>query len=384
MSIIGKINELKIKIINNSSYKQYDIDEILAYINSFPEPKTNIERSFFQYKCNSKLYGVKKGTAVIRNIVCFLPFWVLLLKKGRAGRAERYDYIFIADEHKMDIIPEKYKNSYLQLSRAQGWLLGKKEKQILSRLWRKYPFSYYFLLKNLVKLANYNWAIETYRPKAVLCSCEYSFTSSFLTEYCNSRRIPHINIMHGYNMVDLKCPFSTFDIMSIWDSFFIKAYEVMRCGTKEFEIEKPSCIRLKKTEVNNDIPVLKYYTQNFVKTTIPTLKKLRMTAEKNRMRLVIRCHPAYPFDQEDLEEFSTALFEDARQVNIEQSINHADYVIARNSTVLYQASQIDKKILIDDVSIPQEYIESRKKGAFLWENSNTKLLSEFLNNPDRF
>lgn len=55
-----------------------------------------------------------------------------------------------------------------------------------------------------------------------------------------------------------------------------------------------------------------------------------------------------------------------------------------NSTVLYQATQLDKMILIDDITMPEEYVESRKKGAFLWETDRTGLLSDFLESPEEW
>lgn len=381
MGVISAINDYKIKRINVSSYKQYSTDEIIKYINSFAKPKNNYERSYFQYKCNTKLYGVKPVICLLRNVICFFPFWILFFKTGKSKRQNHQDYVFISDEHKMDIIPEKYKGRYIQVSRSQGWLLKAQEKKMILKLWKKYGFSYYFLLKNLIKIANYRWAIETYNPKAILCSCEYSFTSSFLTEYCRSMKKEHINIMHGYNIIDLKCPFSTFDLMSIWDNFFINAYRTMRCGTTNFEVEKPKCVLLKKKLVVNEKPVITYYTQNYVKKAIPILQMLLQIAQDNSMILKIRCHPSYPLDKEDLALFPSNVFEDYRIVNIEQSLNTADFVVARNSTVLYQAVQLNKKILIDNIALPKEYIESRKKGSFLWKNNNTYLLSEFVKNP---
>ena len=257
-------------------------------------------------------------------------------------------------------------------------MLGKHERKTILKLWKRYPFSYYFLLKNLIKIANYKWAIQTYDPEAVLCSCEYSFSSSFLTDYCHSVNVKHINIQHGYNIVDLKCPFSTFDTMSIWDSFFTKTYKTMRCGTTHFEYVKPKCIELKKIPVNNEKTVIVYYLQNYVKTIVPTLLELLKLAKENDMVFKIRCHPAYPMEKEDVLKFPPDVFESYKEVNIEQSLNTADYVVARFSTVLYQSTQLDKNILIDDISMPEEYSENRKKGAFFWETDKTELLSSFL------
>ncbi len=378
MNIIGKINEKKIKAVNTKSYKRYSTDEIVEYINEFPEPQSNMERSYFQYKCNNKLYGVSAFTSFVRNAFSIFPFFIFLFRKGRYLPLEKTEYIFISDEHKMDIMPNKYKGSYKQISKTHGWLLGKKEKEILIGLWKNYPFSYYFLLKNLIKVANYGWVIHSFKPKEILCSCEYSCTSSFLTEYCHMYDISHVNIMHGYNIVDLKCPFSSFDRMSIWENFFINTYHIMRCGTKKFEIEVPSCIQLNEEVINNDKPTFTYYTQNFIKDVIPTLLKLRDAIEGKGMQFIIRCHPSYPMDSDDKSLFSNDTFEDCSLIDIEKSINRANYVVARNSTVLYQASKLNKYILIDDMSLPEEYVESRKKGAFLWENEKTYVLSQFI------
>ena len=189
MSFIGKINDYKIKKANISSYKQYTTDEILSYINGFNEPIDFQERSYYQYKCNSKLYGITPPINFFRNLLCFFPFWILIIRRGNAEFDKEIKNVFISDEHKMDIIPQKYKNSFTKLSRTQGWFIEKKDRKFIFDLWSKHPFSYYFLLKNVIKIANYKWAIEKYNPENILCTCEFSFTSSILTEYCHQYNI---------------------------------------------------------------------------------------------------------------------------------------------------------------------------------------------------
>ena len=46
----------------------------------------------------------------------------------------------------------------------------------------------------MVKLAMYRYQYEVYHPKAMIVDEEYSYTSSFLTEYCHRLGVEHIDI----------------------------------------------------------------------------------------------------------------------------------------------------------------------------------------------
>ena len=96
MSAIEKINNHKNKILNRSTVKIYKAAEIIDYINDFKEPRNLFERSFFQYKCNNKLFGVSKTTEKIRNFACFIPFIILFFRNGRAENNKRVSNILIA------------------------------------------------------------------------------------------------------------------------------------------------------------------------------------------------------------------------------------------------------------------------------------------------
>ena len=57
-----------------------------------------------------------------------------------------------------------------------------------------------FSLKVTIKVAGYSFMITKYQSKAIVVHNEYSFTSSILTAYCETRNVLHINVMHGEKM----------------------------------------------------------------------------------------------------------------------------------------------------------------------------------------
>lgn len=67
----------------------------------------------------------------------------------------------------------------------------------LLHVFLRYPLYCYFLLKVTIKVAGYSFMITKYQSKAIVVHNEYSFTSSILTAYCETRNVLHINVMHG-------------------------------------------------------------------------------------------------------------------------------------------------------------------------------------------
>ncbi len=75
------IESLYNKLMNENCRKfKFSWEEELAILNSFGKPKTDIDRSYFQYKCQRKLMGEFK--ALLFDIVAFfmiIPGIILFL-----------------------------------------------------------------------------------------------------------------------------------------------------------------------------------------------------------------------------------------------------------------------------------------------------------------
>ena len=72
----------------------------------------------------------------------------------------------------------------------------------------------------MVKLAMYRYQYEVYHPKAMIVDEEYSYTSSFLTEYCHRLGVEHIDIMHGEKLYFIRDTFFCFDRCYVWDGYY--------------------------------------------------------------------------------------------------------------------------------------------------------------------
>lgn len=62
--------------------------------------------------------------------------------------------------------------------------------------------------------------ITKYQSKAIVVHNEYSFTSSILTAYCETRNVLHINVMHGEKMYYIRDSYFRYDRCYVWDAYY--------------------------------------------------------------------------------------------------------------------------------------------------------------------
>ena len=86
-----------------------DIEKEKNFLAAFPEPKDDVERSYYQYKCQMRLYG--KPLAFLLNMAS-LPLTVYYLYRySRTGgkkaiSPERRTAVFFRDGKPANILPE--------------------------------------------------------------------------------------------------------------------------------------------------------------------------------------------------------------------------------------------------------------------------------------
>ena len=81
MGLANKLKDLAVKLeISNDSVFGYPIEKQKQYIAHFPEPKDDIQRSYFQYKCQMKFN--KPIITFVLNLASLPLLLLYLLKSG--------------------------------------------------------------------------------------------------------------------------------------------------------------------------------------------------------------------------------------------------------------------------------------------------------------
>lgn len=356
----------------NKRWYDRDIEESLAYAQSFAEPKDLWQRSYYQYKCkNYDLAFWKKYLFSLVSII-ILPFTILffLVYRLRVNYVKQVDCI--ADcLGVITMIPESLKRKYninLDVFYNSGYGLSLEDLRYLFMRTLIYLKEPYFLLHILFKIARYSNLIRMYNPSVIICHNEYSFTSSALTDYCRYHGITHINIQHGEKLVNIRNAFFEYDKCYVWNEHYKNLYLLLRCGTKpeDIIIEVPEALKI-DIEKNYDQAAFANYKYYLGEQSFENLQHIVLSLKPLKecgYSVKFRPHPRYTnFD--DISKLVAAEdIEWPSDIDIAVSIASCDKVIGSFSIVLLQAFMSGKGVLVDDVTYGKR-IELQKKAKHL-------------------
>lgn len=357
-----------------------DIDKQISYMRSLGNPVDDLDRSYFQYKCQMFLIGFLIKVAY--NIVALpLIIYYLLFRLNREKILKQDDSeALLLFPNNPSIVPETLMNEYVvnQFSTYDNhFMLTEYDKNIIRKMRRRYPFSFYFILKCMLKIAMYRYAINTWNPKAIVVTSEYSFTSSILTDYCEGQGIEHINIMHGEKMMYIRDSFFRFSKCYVWDEFYKNLFYKLNAETTQFKIEAPPSQRpwsLVGIEKINDYT---YYLAGEKKRRLLLIEKSLSVLKNKGFIIAIRPHPIDRNMKMINSIFSGYVLEDGDKVSIEQSVLQTQNAISFYSTVLLQAFNNNVNIVIDDLTDNKRFQILKKLDYSLMHLKHTKL-SELL------
>lgn len=362
----------------NNALFSYDVNKQKRYIQKLGNPKDEIERSYFQYKCQMQFNG--KGITFLLNFVS-LPivmfYWIKYGKKVQVDKLGQKELVFFRDGKPENILPKTLRKRYqsIESNPVEGIILNIEDKKFIKKIMRRYPFSWQFILKCLIKIGRYSFAIEEYSPEAIVVCAEYSFTSSVLTAYCKQRKIKHIDVMHGEKMYYMRDSFFKFDECYIWNEYYENILTSMKAEKKQFIVEVPSSLKFDGELMRSNIYDYTYYLGA---ESEEVLKKIsEILNQLCGKKIAIRPHPRYS-NMEDVKKiFSFAIVEDVKKVSIEQSLLQTGAAISLYSTVLNQALCNSIPIIIDNMSNPGNFNKLKELG-YVCLYKEHKLLSEIL------
>ncbi len=349
------------------------------YINGFKEPSDYIERSFFQYKCQFKImYG--NLVKLFVTISSFFAIIYILLKRNIKIPAESVmEAVFIADGKSPDIVPLELKkrfSTYKILPCLQNSMITPKDREYIFSIIKRYPFSWFFLLKIVLKISEYSAIFHMYHPKAIIVCNEYSFTSSVLTDYCHLYNVAHINVMHGEKLYYIRDSFFRYDECFVWEQHYKDLFISLRADVNQFKVAIPENLKFSYKTEKKDHYDFKYYLANENKMELLRIKhSLDILKEKN-LRIAVRPHPRYT----DIKLMKRILYDykhEDNDITIEESLMETQNAVALCSTVLNQAFYNDIHIVIDDIVNPNKF-KKLKQLRYCCLDRPHKLLSELL------
>lgn len=376
LASIQKDLAVKLEQKNNSLF-DYPVEKQKKYLEHFKEPRDNIERAHFQYRCQMKMNNLLVSFALNLASLPLILFY-LNRKDDKLEGVDKTDSVFFADGKPENIIPDELREQVgeILVINEKRERLTKEDKAFFSKLWKRYPFSWQFLLKCLMKIRYYSYEIQRAKPRCIIVCNEYSFTSSAMTAYCEERGIHHINVMHGEKLYFMRDSFFRFNECYVWDDYYVQLFSKLRAEKTQFRIALPMAI--------------KFETAGCVKATDYTYylgaekgEKLRIIIKamdqlrKKGMRVAIRPHPRYSDIEEILRTAPDLYVENTALLSIEESLSSTENAVSLYSTVLNQAYNNGIGIVIDDISDPKRF-QSLKELEYILIEKEHGLLSEVL------
>lgn len=331
-----------------------------AFLESLPEPKDLLERSYAQYRCQMMLERPILRVMYQLAAMLLLPVYRRqLLRRPPPRKEETADAVFLSEDSER-LLPETLRTAFPVLCQAWGYqgssLLRKEDLALLSTLRRRYPTAFYFRFKCMAKLAMYRYQYELYHPKALIVDEEISYTTSFLTEYCHRLGVEHINVMHGEKLYYIRDSFFCFDRCYVWDECYRRLFFDLRAEPTQFRVEIPPSMQPWEKPSTPPEVDLTYYLQEE-----PTEQRMQIAAalhtlQARGMVIAVRPHPLY-CDDTLLETFSGFALEMPGNCSIEQSILRTKCAVSLYSTVLLQASINGVAVVIDDLTAPERFAQ---------------------------
>jgi hypothetical protein len=364
--ILEKITNLiyhfgkRLTSIQRNIYENLDNREL--YLKSFPEPKTSLERSYFQYLCQ---YNEYSGARLLLNLFCIPVFFLIsakilydcLLIKNRCSRSfEPEECIAVLDADE-EIIPEvliKKHGSPAYFSLRGVIFFDKQVLSIYCQAIMKYWYEPHFIIKIILRLGRYAELIMKTQCKIIIASAEYSFASSVLTDFCEKKSIKHINVMHGEKVINPVDAFCSFHEFIVWDKHYISVFTTLRAKVEEYTIAKPQMLNEIIFNENQQIKYDFTYYLGWELTLADSIniKKSMEVLVRNGYRVCVRMHPRYGERAKIEEIFDGFQIEFPNEVSMIESLESTHAVIGLLTTVFWHAEEFGRPIIIDDVSNP--------------------------------
>jgi hypothetical protein len=246
---------------SKDSVFSYPVEKQAAYMAHFPEPKDELERSYFQYCCQMKMYGAFYHGLLNLAALPFSLFLLFQYRRIRLEPKEKRECIFIRNDLPENILPNSLRERYpdfLSITET-GNCLRKEDVAFLKQIFKRYPFSWLFWMKNIIKTSQFSAVVCCYDPEVIITRDEFSLTSSAMTRFCRDMGIRRINVLHGEKLFYMRDSFLAFDEFFVWCKEYVDLFCSMRAEKGQFVIEIPPSLQIQKDDGVDKIYDFTYY-----------------------------------------------------------------------------------------------------------------------------
>lgn len=384
---------LNTKIIGNPENKKMPIKKQKKYLNTFHNPKDEYERSYYKYKCFCKsIYYKRNWLLFVYNLgaLCIYPFvYVYLVKKGRGKRRVNYFVDAVVENvprlPNYDVIPSEIKEKYKEIHEItdvnyQDAYLSSVSLKICKELRKRYFWSYYFRLITTFKLAQFNQYIQDYNPKAIVFySCEREFSGPLQTLLCAEEGVNYESFMHGDYLYDIAFAFQKYSLYYTWDRLYNNMFDSLRCASQMI-IYKPEKLKgTAKLNKEGDCSYFAtYYFSDETRESVEIIYNIFRKFTELGLRCKVRPHPRFSNLDFIQKIFKDIEVENYLEYNLDDSISDTLYIIGLNTTVLSQAYFSGKKVVIDNISMKNNFRDLKEK-SYIMINRPHILLSNLIN-----
>lgn len=355
-------------------------NQINNKIMGYPEPKNDIERALFQYECTMAIFGTVKCIVLnLASALMYIPYMVVLRRNSEIKGSQKHDAVCITDGRSPEIIPNSLRVEFqdiVYVNLGEKMSLDKEDAIYLRHIWTYKPLSFYFHLKLMMKLAMTSYCISMYNPKAIITWTESSFATSLISEYCEAKGVENIGIMHGERLYGLKLAFFRCSRYYAWDDDYVNLFRLMRCEPTQFHVELPPAVTLPSLK-RMDKKYRYDYTFYLQGETQDSMRKLQGICKillANNKKIAVRPHPRCGLPEGVILSEGVEI-QSSKAVSIEESLERTEFVVAKWSTILYQAYYQNIPIIIDDCTVDGLYEKLKSRHCVLLKKPH-KLLSE--------
>ena len=355
-------------------------EEQKIFLDSLTPPKDDIQRSFYQYKC--QCIFVPKWKRLSRGILAAIaiPFIIIIALIDRLFVKREVPQKIIGQFFEyQELIPDELSQMFLIKNSDWGKKMALSIKDVLFIIKHlcKYIYKPYFCFKCIWNLAKYRYYIHKYSPEIIADHAEFSCTSSFLTHYCNWQGIKHYNVMHGEKLFYIRDSFFRYDKCYVWDEFYKKLFIELKAEDSQFVIEYPkSIVNLKnKTKKPSLYVDYRYYLQ------VPTIEQMKGIlksmefARKQGKTVKYRLHPNH-MDIEAVSIIPEDEIENPREIDILDSMVNSGCIIGSYTTTLTHAYFAGLNVVLDDVTYNAIY-KKLNRYRYILASKNIRKLSDF-------
>lgn len=340
------------------------------FLLTLKEPNNFEERSYNQYL--SQCLFMPKWKVVLFNVIAllfFIPICLFFLLKRCFVREDTKIASIGSFKGIEEVIPEEVTRNYDINNDVfnAGYSLSLSDVCFIVHHYYKFFLSPFFVLKCTILIGSYSSIIRRYNPDQIFVHSEYSFTSSILTHYCNSKGIKHINIMHGEKGFLIRDSFFQYNVCYVWDKYYKDLFIQLRAEKEQFVIAVPPSLVINvQDNINPELySDFKYYLASYNSNEIQSIINSMSFVSKNGQSVKYRPHPRYS-DIELLKKYVEEQdIEYPQKVSIFSSISNLGTAVGSTTTVLTQAYFSGKAVVLDDMTYKDQYVKAKELDSFL-------------------